>query len=364
MTIVEINDNLSDVLQINSLATFSEYKYSNSLSFLQLDNSVIHKIELLNKSYQKSVINTSIKLAGLPIGDIFYLKNQTYTIASLSDSSFYIFLAECEPTDLALSEYTFKNDYLLVHTDYVDEFHVKYSETSVVWGGFKLSENASVINYHTKEVPVIEIGEELKSLDDYAKDSIYRALEQKSAFERFLKFYHLLELEFDYGLIKKIKQLNIPNESNTIGDLLNEYNRSELERLTDLLTSYCNDISSLAEKLNTIRPYKALGAEIFIKFGKGTKTNMRLNDQLKFEALIDDTDAFKTTSSVSRHASVAPGDYNKFILSITAYWIYRIRCSIAHFKIGEYILTRDKEDFIVEFAEPLIKEVLIQFYKK
>lgn len=362
MTINEIQDNLSDIIQINYLNTFVEYNYSTSLKYIQLEDLVIHKIELLNKSYEKSVVNTSIELSGVSIGDIFYLKDQTHDISSLSDSLFYIFIAECDITDLALSDYTFKNDYLLIHKDYVDEFHLKYNNSSPVWGGFKISENNNVISYYTKQFPVIEIRDELKDLDSYAKDSIYRALEQKSAFERFLKLYHLLELEFDYSLIKKIKQLDITIDSNNIGNLLNEYSRTELDRLSDLISTNCSDISLLAEKLNLVKPYGLLGAEIFIKFGKGNKGNLYLSDLTKYNALLADTDSFTSSSSVSTFAKV--NDYDKFIYTITAYWIYRIRCSIAHFKIGEYILTRDKEDFIVEFAEPLIKEVLIQFYKK
>jgi hypothetical protein len=117
-------------------------------------------------------------------------------------------------------------------------------------------------------------------------------------------------------------------------------------------------------KLNNIKSFISLGEEIFIRFGKEKNSNFYLTDSIKYNALLSDADAFTNPNSVKTHTNIQPTDYPKFIHTITSYWIYRIRCSIAHFKIGEYILTRDKEDFIVEFAEPLIKEVLIQFYKK
>ncbi len=366
MTIVEIHNNIIGINQINNLINFAEYSYSANLKFHQLDDYIVHKIELLNNSYDSQILNTTIELGGVSVGDIFYLKNKEFETASLSNSQFYAYLTECDVVDITFPNYTFKNDYLLIHKDYIDEFHMKFSSTSAVWGGFKLSENTSVINYYKKHFPVILIPDELRELDSYAQDSIFRALDQKHAFERFLKLYHLLELEFDYSLIKKIQSLNITTDSNLIGNLLNDYtgNKTENDRLFELISSNCSNIQSLALKLNGIKPYQALGEEIFIKFGKKKDTNILLNDLTKYNALLGDLDSFVNPTSVNNYAKVQASDYNKFIYSVTAYWIYRIRCSIAHFKIGEYILMRDKEEFIVEFAEPLLREVLIQFYKK
>lgn len=364
MTILEIQNNLNEINQINSIVDCKEYSYSTNVKFLQLDDYVVHKLELVNNSFDYSISNTTIELGGIPIGELFYLKNKKIEISSLSYFQFFAFLTECQPLDVRLPEYTFQNNYLLIHKDYIDEFHFKYSFSSSVWGGFKISENATVMNYYRKPIPAITIPDELKELDFYAQDSIYRALDQKHSFERFLKLYHLLELEFDYSLIKKIQSLNIVTDSNLIGNLLNEYNRTESDRLYDLISSKCFDVNTLALKLNGIKPYHSLGEEIFIKFGKSKSSNLYLNDITKYNDLITDVDSFINPISVHSFAKIPPADYNKFIFTITAYWIYRIRCSIAHFKIGEYILTRDKEGFIVEFAEPLLKEVLIQFYKK
>jgi hypothetical protein len=364
MTFLEIQNNLIEVNQINNLRDYSEYQYSTSLRFLQLDDFVVHRIELLNNSYDSCISNTTIELSGVSIGDIFYLKEQKFETASLSIFQFYAYLSECQVVDITLPDYTFKHNYLLIHKDFIDEFHLKYSSTSSVWGGFKISENISVINYYKKQISTISIPDELKELDTYAQDSIFRALDQKHSFERFLKLYHLLELEFDYSLIKKIQALNITTHSNLIGGLLNEYTRTENDRLYDLISSKCSSINNLALKLNGIKPYKALGEQIFINFGKIKGGNLFLSDSTKYNALLNDVDSFVSTSSVNTYAKIGLSDYNRFIHTVTAYWIYRIRCSIAHFKIGEYILTRDKEEFIVEFAEPLIKEVLIQFYKK
>ena len=56
--------------------------------------------------------------------------------------------------------------------------------------------------------------------------------------------------------------------------------------------------------------------------------------------------------------------YNNLIPKVCSYWIYRIRSSIAHNKFGEYIMDNDDEDFIVNFAEPLLKEMVLQSFKR
>jgi len=363
MTIQEILNDIEEIKQIQEISNYSEYKLSEDATYINIDDYIVHKIELLNNSFDK-LNNTPIFLNGVSIGDIFYLKDEKLEISQMSSFQFYAFLSECNSTDLILGEYIFQFNYLLIHRDFIDEFHYHYSSSSAIWGGFKLSDSSNSISYYKKTVTSINIPFELKELNTFAKDSVYRALDQKHAFERFLKLYHLLELEFDNSLIQKIKSLNIQTDSNQIGSLLNEYNRNEIERLTDLICNNCTDITSLANKLNLIKNHISLGEEIFIKFGKTKNSTFFLNDPVKFNDLLGDPGCFLDTVAVQNKASVRPQDYDKFIHTITAYWIYRIRCSIAHFKIGEFILTRDKEEFIVEFAEPLINEVLIQYYKK
>jgi hypothetical protein len=55
--------------------------------------------------------------------------------------------------------------------------------------------------------------------------------------------------------------------------------------------------------------------------------------------------------------------YHEGLLKFTAYCIYRIRSSIAHHKIGEYLMTHQDEAFMINFAEPLIDEVISHCFK-
>ena len=47
---------------------------------------------------------------------------------------------------------------------------------------------------------------------------------------------------------------------------------------------------------------------------------------------------------------------------IAAYQIYRLRSSIAHSRIGEYLLTDADDAMIREFGLPLIQEVAVQVF--
>ncbi|MBK7129689.1 MAG: hypothetical protein IPH66_10055 [Crocinitomicaceae bacterium] len=100
---------------------------------------------------------------------------------------------------------------------------------------------------------------------------------------------------------------------------------------------------------------------MFIHFGK-SKSDIHLTNLIKFQSVVS-SGSF-SQANLQAIKVPATSDYNKFIINVTAYWIYRIRCSIAHNKIGEYHLSWNDENFIVDFGEPLLKEVLIQFFKK
>jgi len=70
-------------------------------------------------------------------------------------------------------------------------------------------------------------------------------------------------------------------------------------------------------------------------------------------------DKAKEEKLISRATEDALKD---FLANLAAYWIYRVRCSIAHNREGEFIFNRSHEEFIVDFAEILLKEVIQQIF--
>ena len=188
-----------------------------------------------------------------------------------------------------------------------------------------------------------------------------RSVPQAFAFERFLKLYHLLELVFDYDLVQEIQGLGADIKG--VGRLLNDYERLEQERLKAVISRKCanttNEISQLELCLNRVRMFLPVAKEIFYAYGKDKNP---LRDEPKFDSLIA-AGGFTEALARTQNLIKTNNDYQKLILDVCAYWIYRVRCCIAHYRIGEYMIDDSQEDFIVEFAEQLLREVLCQRFK-
>ena len=183
------------------------------------------------------------------------------------------------------------------------------------------------------------------------KAALEHAVQASHPFERYLKYYHQLELLFDWIVIKKIQALQ--DDLQGAAKLISSYQSGDLPRLKSLIGNYCNDARKVYSLLAHVTSYSATGMSIFQDYGKD-------GNPLK------DTWSEMHTE-LSRGYFVAPitkgipkeqDKYNKLILDIAAYWIFRIRCCIAHQRIGEYLLSQNDETFVVEFGEPLLLGVI------
>ncbi|WP_297814459.1 hypothetical protein [uncultured Polaribacter sp.] len=316
----------------------------------------------INKSYDTNNV-IDLNFNGSTEGHLFFTcQKGKIDLGSMTDFEFIAFLIEADYEDYSLDVYEFKYDYIIVKETFWNTYITDYEKTSPLWGGFSHKLNfAEPVSKYLNNVLEIDAGNKLKDLDNYSYESTIRAIEQPYAFERFLKLYHLLELQFDYFLIDKIKNLQVPNDSNEIGKLLNGYSRAELDRLTEIVISQCTDINSLIEKLQLVFPFKQISEDIFIKYGNKGKP---LTDISKFNDVFDSNSFAESNLLTLKVIDSRNNTLDVFIPKLVSYWIYRIRCSIAHNKIGEYLLSWDSENFIVDFAEPLLIEVLKQCFKK
>jgi hypothetical protein len=331
------------------------------VGYLVINGYVAFAISVISKSFNRSGI-ISLFHESIQIGDLIFARGDEPTpFNMMNDLEFISFLTYGELLDYqSFNEYKFEKDYVLVKADFFFDYITHYKDTSTIWGGF-VHENitAPPPARYKKTITSINLGYKLNTLDIYSYESSVRALEQPYAFERFLKLYHLLELQFDYFIIKKIQDFEIPRDSNLIGKTLNDYSRKELDRLTDIITHYITDIDAIENQLSKAIPFKIIAEEIFVKFGN---SGHPLTDILKFNNVF--SAGIISLPILERCKAATANNYSDFICKLSAYWIYRVRCSIAHNKIGEYLLSWRDENFIVEFAEPLLKEVLVQCFKK
>lgn len=357
MTITEIQS----VIDLGDLPIPINSYYIIADNVISLNNRILTIAIKVNKSYNKENI-IDLNFNGITEGHLVFTSHKDeLLINEMTEFEFLAFLIEADYENYVLDTYKFKDDYVIINESFWNTYKADYEKTSPLWGGFshKLNFTEPLSNY-ISNVLEIEAGDKLKELDNYSYESTIRAIEQPYAFERFLKLYHLLELQFDFYIIEKIKNLNLPNEANNIGKLLKNYskNSNELDKLTEIIRSNCLDFPSLEAKLELALPFKTLAEEIFVTYGNESKPLGKLAD---FSTVFDSTSLSKANLISLRITK--ENTHNEFIIKLTSYWIYRIRCSVAHNKIGEYLLSWDDEEFIVKFAEPLLNDVLKQCFK-
>lgn len=284
---------------------------------------------------------------------------QNKTWHQLTDNQFIAFLSEASFADIDF-EYKFNYNYLIVNDNFYDNYLKNYFDTAPIWGGFFHLLPTPMLN-HKNNVPVIL----LKKIDLKNKlflETSIRSVLQPFAFERYLKLYHLLELRFDSEVIEQIKGLDIETNSEKIGEILNMYNsnRSELNRLQYIIDISLLDINKIIVLVNEISAFKAIATKMFYLFGKDANP---LKNEDHFEMACNSNFTMVSLQQIGIRGIDNNGQYIKFIKKLVCYWIYRMRSSTAHSRIGEFILSYEDEKFIAEFGEPLIKEVVIQCFK-
>jgi hypothetical protein len=187
--------------------------------------------------------------------------------------------------------------------------------------------------------------------------------------ERFLKLYHLLELIFDWDFVQRIKGLN--DNLQGIGKLLNEYNSTkEVDFLKKLLKSKHEQgkitIDDIADRLNKISSpdYLDTGMKIFFDYNKETNPYKTSDDTIPFRDLMAQGGFSRANASNASIKGITGKNYELLVIEFSAYCIYRVRYCTAHNRIGEYVMSNEDEEFVVEFAEPLLCEVLCQIFRE
>lgn len=275
-------------------------------------------------------------------------------INELTDWQFVAFLIDSNYDELIYP--TFKFDYLVLEKSKYQEYIDNYYKSAPLWGKFCHTVNIPQ-PHRLKQNEIIAIKNILLPTNYHEENSI-RAIKEPYSFERYLKQYHLLELVFDLELVNKIKALN--DDLMGIGKVLNDYKRDDIERLKSIVSLKCTDHNAIARLLNKVEPHINKAQLVFFDFGKD---NNPLKSFIDLNNILSETDGFEKPENVKKHASIKETDYPAFILKLATYWVYRIRCCIAHNKIGEYVMKYDDEPFVAEFGEMLLNEILIQVLK-
>lgn len=354
--------NKSDLpIRIETIENITHEVYGNFLCINEKIPIRITKINsIMNGNNHIELLDENRNSLGLVF---LFSQDEIQLINAFSEWKFITYIFEVEKRKFMEDEqYKFQYDYLLVHKNYLNEYLEKYYETSPIWGGYYHKEDSLSAPYTVTQSEITAISG-LGYPTVYHQENSVRTLIQPYPFERFLKKYHHLELLFDHILVKKIQGLG--DDLKGIGLLMKTYNNKEIDRLLSVMSEKCigNGIDKICNLLNVVDSYKPTAKKIFFEYGKDNDPLDNNYDYLN--EILHEPGGFNEVNckKVLKNKAKNREQFEKFIIKLSAYWIYRIRCSIAHYKIGEYILDLSEEDFVAEFAEPLIDEVIIQVFK-
>lgn len=323
------------------------------------NNHIIFKI-VCSKSFDRENGEIPVFIQEHNIGKIIFLKGQYFQdINALPDEKKYCFLIDNKSNLIDSESYTFRYDYLILNSDFLSIYLNDYKGNSSLWGDFFHVENLPSIEFKEKK-SISKITARKLKIDNQAYfNNLFHGIQEVNPFNRFLKLYHLLELQFDLHTAIKIKNLLDDvdgGKEQEISNKLRDYTRDEWKRLDSLITQQCTDLPQLITHLNKVKAFKKTATEIFYTYGRSESNPLKRNH---FESIITKPEPFEK-SVIDALGGYA---FNLIIPKVTRYWIYRVRSSIAHNKFGEYIMDHKDEKFIVELAEPLLKEVLNQCFK-
>lgn len=300
----------------------------------------------------------NLELGGINFGRIKFLSHGSEKdIYSLPDDERISFFKEYDKEEIVNSKHIFKNDFVLINEGNLQDYLSKFKNTSPVWGSFFHLENLPVIEFNKKiSTTAIELIDNIEINNQTYFDNLFLSIQEPNPMNRFLKLYHLLELQFDMHTAILIKDLLVAGgKEKEISSRLKDYTRNEDERLESLIKARCTDFNRLSFLLNNVKSFITKATTIFYEYGKERNPLKKADFNL-----------VSTVSPFFEKPLVESKGYHfeALIPKVTAYWIYRVRCCVAHNRFGEYIMTSNDEEFIVEFAEPLLKEAVIQCFKK
>lgn len=277
----------------------------------------------------------------------------------LTEWQFISFLKDAPIENLQTNEYRFEKDYLVLDYNKYNDYISFYRDTAPLWGKF----------HHDTETPdcykvsthKIIATKNISLPTNFHRENIIRAIKEPFAFERFLKFYHLLELLFDFELVTQIHALS--DDMVGIGKILSDYRKDDIARLKSVVVPKCkhaDGVQRIGVVMRKIETYADKGRVIFHDFGKDSNplTLEQYNELVTSQFSYEDFRSPVMNGKVNNENT-----YFALILNLVIYWIYRMRCCIAHNKIGEYVMTFGDEEFIAEFGEPLLLEVIFQCFK-
>lgn len=249
--------------------------------------------------------------------------------------------------------FVFDCDYVVIDERYFNTYTNRMKDSAALWGGF------------SHDIPTVPIKRQTSQIiakqgiifpTQFHKQQALHAVEASHPFDRFLKMYHQLELLFDWVIVKRIQGMGADLAG--IAQVMSRYTSGDLPSLKTLLNEYLHSPDKIWSAMRAIDLHIVTATEMFQNFNKDGNP---LKESANWKKICDALKAGDYQNAISgallaKDKAVA----NKIIYDTSAYWLFRSRCSIAHNRIGEFILTDADATFVLQFSEPLLYEVVAQ----
>jgi hypothetical protein len=165
------------------------------------------------------------------------------TIYPLSDFFNIAYLIDVEKGSYRIA--SLKRNYLVIDSCFYDEYMRMYYYTahfSGVYSHQELNSRSHVVHHEV----ILKNGYTKKN--SMQVENSIRSILLPFAFEKYLKYYHNLELRFDQIVFEKIRNLN--PDMNGFAEIMNSYKRDDIERLVYLFDNVSIDYSFFIPILN------------------------------------------------------------------------------------------------------------------
>jgi hypothetical protein len=251
--------------------------------------------------------------------------------------------------------YQFARDYVVIDEAELERYISHYMVGSALWGGFSHGPATAV---HPGWKNIVQARPNVVAPTSHHQTTFVLTTQATGPREQFLKLYHTIELLFDYVTFRKLTKCG--NDLDGFGKIMAAYQRSELDKLRAIIREFCCDLDGLRNHIAGLLPYIDRAEQIFQDHTKeGNPLDAR--KWTTFRELIEagtlDSESLKKKSLAGNTKAL-----EDLLVGLTAYFIYRLRSSIAHSRIGEYILTEADDEFVAHFGIGLIEEVTMQVF--
>lgn len=272
-------------------------------------------------------------------------------IGALTEWQFAAYLSEVDVDDFN-APFKFDCDYAVIDLPHLSDYVLNFKSSSVLWGGF---------SHDPPLMPVKRVVMKLVALRGICYPTVYhhqqavRAVMSSHTFDRYLKIYHQLELLFDWVVVRRIQ--NLGDDLTGIAKVMSRHSSGDLPSLKELIKEYCQNLSSVWDIMRTIDSHIVVANDVFQNYGKDGNP---LKDQWSNFIAALGSGSYSLANATSNRLANRQDVLDKLVAETAAYWLFRIRCCIAHNRIGEYVLTDNEVQFVLTFGEPLLKVVVAQ----